>query len=138
MLNYIKTNKCPYCGCMEIVEESVKRSWDKKNPTIRKHISGGTWEKRGFLCGTIISYIPNYGKDLATDAVECGYSPEARQADIMADFKDKLGKFKFMSFLSSPAINFNSTKVKKLIKEVLDRMEKIEEELKDEPKPERY
>lgn len=55
----ITTNKCPICGCDIIVNEYVETF----NNSIRVHSNGTRWEHRNFLCGTEISYIPNFNKE---------------------------------------------------------------------------
>ena len=60
-LRNIKTNKCPICGCTEIVKESVEI--DSQRQKIRTHCNGGRWEYRKFLCGKEICYEPNYSME---------------------------------------------------------------------------
>lgn len=58
-LRNIKTSKCPICGCTDIVSESVET--DVYNKRIRTHCDGTRWERRKFLCGKEIRYVPNIG-----------------------------------------------------------------------------
>lgn len=57
-LKFVKTTKCPVCGCDIVVRESVET--DYNNTAIRQHCNGGLWEHREFLCGYIASYVPNF------------------------------------------------------------------------------
>lgn len=56
MLKYVKTTKCPICGCEEIVREEV----GTMNGQISYHCNGTRWETRGFACGYIVRYVPNF------------------------------------------------------------------------------
>lgn len=64
-LKFIKTNKCPVCGCDTVISESIEAtSYGVNKPEIRCHTNGGTWEYRQFLCGYSISYVPNFQKEI--------------------------------------------------------------------------
>lgn len=80
-LNYIKTNKCPVCGCTEVIEESVET--DCVTEGIRVHSNGGSWEHRTFLCGMEIRYIPNFRSE--TMAGRCKNDPA--YLEFMAKYK---------------------------------------------------
>lgn len=55
-LESIKTYACPKCGCLEVIQETLKTS----NGVIMQHVNGTKWESRKFLCGQVINYIPNF------------------------------------------------------------------------------
>lgn len=57
-LNFIKTDRCPICGCNIIISESIEPDIDYKS--LRTHSYGGQWEHRTFLCGKEVVYIPNF------------------------------------------------------------------------------
>lgn len=59
-LRNIKTNKCPICGCTDIINESVEVNMFKE---IKTHCNGTRWEHRKFLCGKEISYEPNFTRE---------------------------------------------------------------------------
>lgn len=55
-LKYVKTKKCPICGCTEVVSESVNTFQHK----ISVHCNGTEWETREFACGYAVQYVPNF------------------------------------------------------------------------------
>ena len=57
-LRFIKTNKCPICGCDTVVMEYVESDFD--HTKVREHCDGGQWEHRAFLCGYQVAYVPNF------------------------------------------------------------------------------
>ena len=57
-LKFVKTTKCPVCGCNIVVRESVEPNYN--HTAIRQHCNGGLWEHREFLCGFVASYVPNF------------------------------------------------------------------------------
>ena len=61
-LKFIKTTKCPICGCDTIVQEYIRP--DIGRTQLLKHCMGGLWEERTFLCGTVMAYEPSYGKEV--------------------------------------------------------------------------
>lgn len=71
-LVFIKTNKCPTCGCDVVTSESVDTEYNSAK--IRKHTMGGTWEHRRFACGYEISYCPNFRKEEIEN--DCMFDPE--------------------------------------------------------------
>lgn len=60
-LKHIKTNKCPICGCSEVIMESVDREWNGDG--ILYHTNGGRWETREFACGYKVQFVPNFGHE---------------------------------------------------------------------------
>lgn len=56
-LNFIKTDRCPICGCSIVESEWIEHDIDRKS--LLTHCEGGQWEHRKFLCGKEIVYIPN-------------------------------------------------------------------------------
>lgn len=57
-LKSITQNECPICGEDNIVSESVEA--DTFQNKIREHVmTNERWEKRTFLCGVELKYIPN-------------------------------------------------------------------------------
>ncbi|KSV57735.1 hypothetical protein [Acetivibrio ethanolgignens] len=56
-LRNIKTNKCPICGCTDVVSESVEIDTFNR---VKVHCNGTRWEHRKFLCGKEICYEPNF------------------------------------------------------------------------------
>lgn len=60
-LKHIKTNKCPICGCSEVIMESVDREWNGDG--ILYHTNGGRWETREFACGYKVQFVPNFGNE---------------------------------------------------------------------------
>lgn len=75
MLKNIKVDKCPICGCTEVIEEFVNVSrYDE--PEIQVHSNGERWEHREFLCGYRVEHIPNFMDDRKTNSSECFYDPE--------------------------------------------------------------
>lgn len=60
-LKFIKTEKCPICGCDVIINESVEK--ELYSTKIREHANGGRWEYRKFACGCEISYVPNFSRE---------------------------------------------------------------------------
>jgi len=73
MLKYIKTDKCPKCGCSLIIEETTEVNMFDKNK-YREHCYGGRWETRKFSCGCKIEYCPNFSREEIKD--ECANSEE--------------------------------------------------------------
>jgi hypothetical protein len=77
ILKFIRTDKCPICGCTEIVEEKIEFSvWGEKRE-IRRHINGSKWETRKFLCGYEINYSPNFERE--EKVYDCIYNPEIKK-----------------------------------------------------------
>lgn len=60
-LNFIKTDRCPICGCSIVQSEWIESEIDGKS--LLTHACGGQWEHRKFLCGKEISYSPNFRKE---------------------------------------------------------------------------
>lgn len=77
MLKYLKTKECPFCGCTEIIREEVQKAVFTSTPQIKEHSNKQRWEKRKFLCGYEVEYIPNYEKDIPHIYSECFYSEGA-------------------------------------------------------------
>ena len=71
-LNYIKTDRCPICGCNIVVNESVETECNSIK--IREHSNGGRWEYRKFACGCTIHYCPNFRKEEIKN--ECSLDPK--------------------------------------------------------------
>lgn len=92
-LNFIKTKKCPDCGCTTIVEESVQ-TWNRSGkPEIFTHCNGGTWEHRTFLCGNVVVFIPNYSHEAfkKTCTQSKAYKKEKK---LIADWQRKVTAYK--------------------------------------------
>lgn len=60
-LKFIKTDKCPICGCDTVISESVDTGYN--NTKVLEHCNGGLWENRDFLCGFKVKYSPNFAKE---------------------------------------------------------------------------
>ena len=74
-LSFIKTNKCPHCGCSFIVREEVQTNTNYRGEVeIRRHAHGGHWETRAFACGLAIKYSPNFERE--EQASQCTKSKE--------------------------------------------------------------
>ncbi len=100
MLNSIRTDKCPICGCTEIVEESVNTSnWNK--PEVLQHCNGARWEHRKFLCGYKVQYEPNFTKEVVSKNSECCYDPVV----IHRKEKEKKDKEELITLLESNNIS---------------------------------
>lgn len=76
-LTYIKTDKCPVCGCTIIINESVEKEY--LSIKIREHANGGRWERRRFACGCEIYYCPNFGCEEISR--ECSLDPKVIERD---------------------------------------------------------
>ena len=57
---HLKSTQCPACSCDVIVIEELEKSHNNK---ILQHCNGQRWEKRSFLCGTRIEWIPNFSRE---------------------------------------------------------------------------
>ena len=104
----IKTDKCPICGCTEVVSESVETDIFNR---IRVHCDGSFWEHRKFLCGTEICYEPNFGKEFLHG--NCVNDPEYQ--DFLK--KQKEDKEKLLSFCEENGI---SKEITNKVKEICD------------------
>lgn len=80
-LKYVKTEKCPICGCSVIVSEYV----DNNGNEIRKHTNGQIWETRYFLCGYITRYNPCFSAEEVVS--HCSRNPE------IIERRNKIKKF---------------------------------------------
>lgn len=60
-LKFIKTDRCPVCGCGIVKSEYIEADCDNKS--LLTHAYGGQWEHRQFLCGKEIAYSPNFRKE---------------------------------------------------------------------------
>ena len=60
-LKFIKTDRCPICGCSIVKWEWIESDIDGKS--LLTHAYGGQWEHRKFLCGKEIVYIPNFSSE---------------------------------------------------------------------------
>lgn len=77
-LTWIKTTACPACGCTEVVAESVDTEHPPVGPPrVLRHTCGQTWEKRTFLCGLVVSWVPNFNAERTYTT--CSQTPEARE-----------------------------------------------------------
>lgn len=99
MLKNIKTIKCPICGCVEVVSESVDTNYNQTE--ILQHCNGTRWEHRKFLCGYHIEYIPNFSKECENKYSECKNSPEV----IKKREKEKKDKDRIISLLEENNIS---------------------------------
>jgi len=50
---------CDECGCMVVISESIETEIVNAMK-IRKHVNGQQWERRKFLCGKVIGWVPNF------------------------------------------------------------------------------
>ena len=64
-LKFIKTDKCPVCGCGIVKLEYIEPDCDNKS--LRTHAYGGQWEHRPFLCGKEIVYIQGNNQETTQD-----------------------------------------------------------------------
>lgn len=71
-LAYIKTDRCPVCGCAIVVSESVET--EINSDKIRVHSNGYRWEYRRFACGYETHFSPNFVKEYAKK--ECSLDPK--------------------------------------------------------------
>jgi len=76
-LKFIKTEKCPICGCDVVVNEGVEK--ELHLPKIRQHTNGSTWEHRTFACGCEICYSPNFSREEVRG--KCSFDPEMIERD---------------------------------------------------------
>ena len=70
ILKNMKTNKCPHCGCDEVIYESVRISPYGKNEVLT-HCNGKRWETRKFLCGHSIDFSPNFDSEEESRISHC-------------------------------------------------------------------
>lgn len=88
-LKFIKTKKCPICGCTTVVQEYVETEDYSK---IRVHCDGAQWEHRIFLCGKEISFSPNF--NMETFEGTCHNDPDyLKQCQKWKEDKEKLLNF---------------------------------------------
>lgn len=80
-LTFIKTTKCPICGCDVVIRESVDTEYNSSK--IRKHVMGGMWEHRQFACGYGISYCPNFRREEIE--YDCLFDPEKLEIERKRD-----------------------------------------------------
>lgn len=81
-LRFINTNSCPVCNEHTVVAESIEFECGhdrKMSRKIRQHTNGQQWEKRQFLCGCVISHIPNFDSSYVT--TECGNSEDKKELE---------------------------------------------------------
>jgi type IV secretory pathway VirB4 component len=90
-LKYIKTDKCPQCGCNIITEEKIEIDKFNKNK-YREHVCGGRWETRKFSCGCTIEYYPNFNQEEVQG--ECVNSEEYLNREKQRkNFKEAVSNF---------------------------------------------
>lgn len=91
-LEWIKTTACPECGCAEVVAESIDvESSSVGPPRLLRHTCGQTWEKRTFLCGLVVSWVPNFNAERVY--TRCSQTPEARErAQRRKELQDTIEK----------------------------------------------
>ena len=58
-LQHLRTSKCPECSCKTVIQEEIKSFAG----AIRIHCNGNHGEKRTFICGKIIEYVPALKRD---------------------------------------------------------------------------
>jgi len=76
-LEWIKTTACPDCGCDHVIAESVDKEISRTGPpAVLRHANGQPWEKRTFLCGLVVSWVPNFNAE--RNYVPCEQTPEAK------------------------------------------------------------
>lgn len=77
-LKHIKTDSCPVCGNKNIIKEERKG----------KHSNGEDFEVRGFDCGFVISYVPNFTSERIS--TYCPKSPhlieKAKKREVFKDY----------------------------------------------------
>jgi hypothetical protein len=71
----LREDKCPICGTHVVIEESVEVEKYGCNPKVREHVNGGKWEHRKFICGLVLSYIPNFGMTEINKYYTCKNDP---------------------------------------------------------------
>jgi len=59
ILRNIKSLECPICGCSTIIKEEIDVFCGK----VSVHCNGQRWERRTFLCGQEINWIPNFERE---------------------------------------------------------------------------
>lgn len=70
ILKFTKMDKCPICGCEEVVAEY----FETFNGHIHTHCNGTTWEHRKFACGCEVGFNANFCRDCFTH--ECNQDPK--------------------------------------------------------------
>lgn len=92
ILNHVKTDKCPVCGCEHVIKECIETTSYCGDRKIFIHTNGTRTERREFLCGFETIYVPNFKKENVFTA--CKRDPElvARAEKRKAD-KELLTKF---------------------------------------------
>jgi hypothetical protein len=78
-LLHITQNCCPVCKESFVVNESIEVDSYNKPAKIRHHTNGQQWETRKFLCGCVISHIPNFSCSYVTS--ECSYAPDLKDLE---------------------------------------------------------
>lgn len=73
ILNYVKTSKCPVCGCNIVISETIDTEIGQER--VLEHCHGGRWETRNFICGMTIKYIPNFSRE-QYDEMSCKNNPK--------------------------------------------------------------
>lgn len=102
-LLFIKTERCPVCGCDIVVKEEIQYSnYENRKNEIREHANGGRWETRRFLCGHEIEYIPNFSKEFCKN--KCKHDPDV----IMRENKIKEIDEKLIGFCKENKIPVKS------------------------------
>lgn len=108
MLRYIKTDKCPTCGCTDIIMEKVEPNFDRTK--ILEHCSGGRWEHRQFLCGCYITYQPNFKSEEIAKFPYCKKDPVV----IAALEKEKKEKEELIACLEKQNSELAKTLIEKI------------------------
>lgn len=68
LMQKLSVNKCPVCGCTEIVKEVREKP----------HINGYFNEYRGFRCGYAITFCPNFVNKNNVVAHTCDHDPDVK------------------------------------------------------------
>ena len=70
-LLFVKTDRCPVCGCDVVIREDIESTTIGGKTGIREHSNGGRWETRTFACGYRVGYSPNYMREEAEGKCSC-------------------------------------------------------------------
>lgn len=89
-LDWIKTTECPDCGCTQVIAESIDKDCNPTGPPkLMRHTNGQTWEKRVFLCGLTVTWVPNFSAERRY--IACQQSAEAQQRAVQVkELRDQI------------------------------------------------
>jgi hypothetical protein len=80
-LQFLKTATCPDCGAAPS-SESIDA--DPYNKGYRQHVNGMRWEHRQFICGSHITFVPNFQREERTRACPHNAKVKARRDNLNA------------------------------------------------------